>query len=813
MLKAPSVRKSGANSNRSGSVAQFFFKGVGILILGGSLALKPSLAASANGGSGPPDLRNDDRNDVRNPQPSFYRKQEIALIEELIRTQIDSGGPDTRDRHDWGDEPREQLFEKLSSELAQMRRARGLGGAGPRRHEAVYLDALLMAKFTTIYDLLFDSEKAKAFQSEVVGVKLSTLFDGFMELVAAGQVPEGMKSAAEDVGECVANVIIRARPTCELDDQTTHEPSAAKLAWIRLTCGALTSDCGVRRDFFAAAKPALEKARNDPQVQEQIRKKFEEVFPERFRQGMLQELSKMRATYGEWVAEKFLPPSVKRAQVGPLSLILERDAPLFVADQESPEHGLTHRLDGIAHGLRADLALARMGRRVMQAREKSNNPEVVGRISSETAAAFWSSIQQLLVLTGGARAKYSRIESQYRLIEGGLKQLPPRFSRESPYLRGALFGGWGALAHDSSLVYQPWDWEKYAQLPAEKGSPIQILPHQLALDFAGRPRAIGPESAEQHLGDHAALLEAIADFLEMTGAGGEFSSFLGPQKDLAAISDPSQTILLPVESRLLGYAILAGVFRNLTHPDYALIEKQEKILPGEGLGVKFFESSSLLSVKALPAGSSSDSSASQAAPEASPLITPMIRPQAHTSSLARMILACARLRARVLEDAQFPGQDRKASVDQLDTLIQVGALSLIAQAQNGDGGFRKTLNTPGQVSDLMSSAMALRAIQTAYLISEMKIFTINLKSGMTWMKSNLPSLEGLDNGNATVLAPAERVALWHFLLLWERAKPDWSEAIFFPGGPGSPSNPSDPIHPIKKDRWRKLQNTLLWSLR
>ncbi len=663
-------------------------------------------------------------------RPSLALKQELALIEELHRNDSDT-----------------RIFDLMSSSMREMRAEARSTRSGPRRHEAQYLDALILAKFPTIYDLLFEDQKKKAFQSEVVGIKLSTLFDGFMEMVASGNVPPAMQEAADEVGECLAKIIVKERPNCPLEDDMEHDPSTAKLAWLRVTCGALTSNCGVRRDIFAAARPAIDKARKDPAVQEQIRQTFEKLFPERFREGMLKEIAQIRSSYGQWVASKFLPANATTIPAVRPMLVLDESDPMFVPDAEIPGQGRAHRLDGVSHGLRADLALARLGARVMEA-----NPDspLLHEQAAETAAAFWSSIQQLLVLTGGSRALFDGPQNGYRLIEGSLKQLPPRFSKESPYLSSELFGGWGVSESEGSQVFEPWDWEKYVALSSERGSPIRFLPHVFAMDEQGRPRSVGSQSAEQHLGDHAALLEALHDFLELTEESGAFARHLAPQSELVNLMDPTSPVLLPHEGRLLAFGVLAGVFRNLTHPDHALIEKQPKIEKGEGLGVKFFESASLESSE---------------------------RPKALTQSLARLVIACARIRDRVMGDAKFPGQNRKDVVFQLETLIQIGALTLIAQSQNDDGGFRSVVDGDQKVSELESSVLALRAIQTAFQISGMKILTINLKSGMRWLKTALPAVD-----SAEPLSAEARVSLWHFLLLWDQARPDWSTAIFGPEG-------------------------------
>jgi hypothetical protein len=266
------------------------------------------------------------------------------------------------------------------------------------------------------------------------------------------------------------------------------------------------------------------------------------------------------------------------------------------------------------------------------------------------------------------------------------------------------------------------------------------------MDEQGRPRSVGPQSSEQHLGDHAALLEALNDFLELTEENGAFARHLAPQSELVNLMDPASPVLLPHEGRLLAYGVLSGVFRNLTHADHSLIEKQAKIEPGEGLGVKFFESASLESAD---------------------------RPKAQSESLARLVLACARLRDRVLGDAKFPGKNRKDVVYQLETLIQIGALTLISQSQNLDGGFQAVVGGQDRVSRLESSVLSLRAIQTAHRISGMKVMTINLRTGMSWLKANLPAIE-----DSRSLSPEVRIALWHFMLLWDQAKPEWSTAIF-----------------------------------
>jgi hypothetical protein len=192
--------------------------------------------------------------------------------------------------------------------------------------------------------------------------------------------------------------------------------------------------------------------------------------------------------------------------------------------------------------------------------------------------------------------------------------------------------------------------------------------------------------------------------------------------------------------------MVAGIVRNLTHPDHALIEKQATIEPGQGLGIKFFESSSLSGGE---------------------------RPQAKTTSVANLILVAARFRDRVAKDPQFPVKNRSEILGMIDSIVTIGALTLGAQAQNQDGSFRATLNSTDLSPDLLSTTLALRAIQTAHLTQGVKVLTLNLKSGMKFLSQHLPQASGV-----RALTPEARLGLWHFLHLWDQAKPDWSEAIF-----------------------------------
>lgn len=101
-------------------------------------------------------------------------KQEVLLAEELSRASGKSRGA---------------LMQRSALALRAARQQSDANDQGPRRHEAQYLDALMLAKFSSIYDLLYDTEKKKAFESEVVGIKLSTLFDGFLEMIESGMSP------------------------------------------------------------------------------------------------------------------------------------------------------------------------------------------------------------------------------------------------------------------------------------------------------------------------------------------------------------------------------------------------------------------------------------------------------------------------------------------------------------------------------------------------------------------------------------------------------------------------------------------------
>jgi hypothetical protein len=595
----------------------------------------------------------------------------------------------------------------------------------------------LLAQLPALYEPLYQSEKAKAYDEQVRNLRTTTLFDGFLEMVVSGDVADSMKDSAGAIGQCLARKALEARNSCELREPEGREapvpPTRWKLGLARATCGLFVSNCWIRRGLFAAAYPTLLLARQDPKVLKLVESRFEELFPVRFLSEFKSMVDRRRAQVDSWVAPKL---GASRFSSPASALIQDDDSP--AQDGKSVMH-----LDGFALGLQADLASARVGLQ----RHASVEARNLG------AAGFWAAVQRLLVLSGMKAAEF-RGESY---VWGE----PPAAGR-APTVGAISAGGWSVFSFRNveglgprrrtdpsvNFRFEHWDWEQYARLPLEPGTVTRLIPHALSLDSTASPGVVGVSSGEQRLEDLALLMDAVVDFLSLTQKEGALAKHFGTRDELANLFDPSSPVLFPKEIRLLGYGILGGIFRNLLHPDIALVVVQSQIEPGKGLGIRFYESASLFKRSGEP-------------------------PLARTVSLARLILAAARLRELIVTDHDSPLSDSAALLHQLDSVIQIGALTLGSDAQVPAGGFRSQLASPELSNlDFDSTVLGLRAIQEAYLLSGMSVLKLNLAAGFRWLKACLEEKSMLHGDWST----QQRVQLWHWISLWDRAQPEWRDA-------------------------------------
>ncbi|MBU6375314.1 MAG: hypothetical protein KGQ59_04920, partial [Bdellovibrionales bacterium] len=569
-------------------------------------------------------------------------------------------------------------------------------GISPRLADSPFLDAAFYSALPDLYEVVYDTQKQKAFEEQVRNLKTVTLFDGFLDMIAAADLPPEMKSAGDQIGQCLAKKMIEARDSCVIDEPKNgalpRAPSTWKLAWARATCGSFVKQCWVRKAFFAAAYSELSKYRDDPKVREMVARKFEEIFPVRF----LEEFKKTINGYRSNLQAVIAPKIGAKSFSAPEKSLVQSDGP------SSDSSRAFVRMDGFAWGLLADIQSAKFGLRDGASEEQKQ----IG------ATGLWAAGNRLIQLTGLDAALFKNGQYQWKDSPG---------PRQPPGIEWAPLGGWSAYwvpfsqgvsvsgreAGKEQLRFQRWDWEQYYKLPNDPGTVTRIFPHAFEVDSNGAPQWSGPESAEYRLEDMVILADALVEFLSSTQKDAVLSKYLGSKDELKQILEPSVPVVLPRQLRMLSYGVLAAIGRNLIHPDISLLDIQDHIEPGMGLGVRFFAKHSFLEPRSA-------------------------RGQASTVSVARLILAASRLRSLVLSDPELPVPQAKVPdlLNKVDSLLQIGALTLGSDAQVVRGGFRPQLGgTDLNQLDLESSILGVRAIQTAYSWSKIPVLRLNLVAG------------------------------------------------------------------------------------
>jgi hypothetical protein len=260
-----------------------------------------------------------------------------------------------------------------------------------------------------------------------------------------------------------------------------------------------------------------------------------------------------------------------------------------------------------------------------------------------------------------------------------------------------------------------------------------LFPETLTIGKQGIPLPTDYKKAEQSLGDLADLAMGLSEFLLVTRPGGALGTHLGGQDRFAEILDPAKPMVFPSEGRMLAIGALAGVLKNAVAPSFGHLEET----PGQDFGVTFHDRTSLGGRLAGPSSS---------------------------ANVAKILMTAIKVRQLLEGDADVPAQ-LKALAPQLDTVIQVGALTLGAESQDLDGGFWSELTPKGAQRATGTRALAdtvagLRAMTGEYLRSKILVVKLQLRQGWIY-------LDGLRAQNA----PVATSVLWELLNLWEQTRP------------------------------------------
>ncbi len=594
---------------------------------------------------------------------------------------------------------------------------------------APYADALVLNAMKDIYASLYESQKRKSYEDEVVNISLETLFDGFMTAVRDGSLPASLQELGDQIGSCIARRTQES--SCKLDSGPEFvSVSKVKLGWARFTCGLFMGDCGVRRLFFNAAKKDLIEARTKPEVIEMVGKEFERLFPVKFHEAFLTQLNEKRATVPEIVSLKF---------GGTLnSRLWDPSVALVPADEQGKIS-----LKGFAESVRADLAMAEV---TLSAGESPDSDPEMMEWRDLTGPLFFAAANKILVLSGGKAADYRT--GHYREIRNFLR---PLIAKEPPYLASYLFGGWGISNHEDGPSFSPWDWADYDPNRKEKPSTARLFPSEFLISEEGVPKYYSENSRIENLSDLAELIEAISEFMRVTRPDAAFGKFFGTREQMVDMADVEKPILFPMDARMLGIGVLGGIVGNLTAPGWGHLE-QTAVAPGAGLGLKFHDAIGLEG---------------------------RIQANAPLASVGRFLLAISHLRMALPGDPAVKPELLAAMINQIDSVLQVGALTVAAQAQEvSDGGFREKLGEPMTSARRFSDSIAgMRALTGAYSLSGIPVLRLNLKAGWSfldklWGERVIPvAIEG------NVGAAHEASELWEALNLWKETQTKVREGL------------------------------------
>jgi hypothetical protein len=591
--------------------------------------------------------------------------------------------------------------------------------------DAPYLGLVLHEKLPELYAAAYESAYAEQYDKFVVHPKLEFIFDQFLDAFLDGSLSDEQKRGASQLGSCLANKARRGKSeSCPLDgSEALNPPSTFSLAGAKFGCHiGIPTACTVRRLIYNKAKPDLIRAR----AEKQLEGPFNKIFPKKFREEFLEVISRKKTSYPDLVSEKFHGDS--SALWGPETALLEEQGD-WAGDDSTVTGNVTWggtkpiapvaprvSLRGFAEGLRADLGVAA---------RLANSSD--GHERGLAGALFYAAANRMLLMTGGQRASWDG--KAFSVDPASV--FDPAHPKAAPDFVVENFGGWGLGKGSSGLEFSPWDWANYDPADSKNPTPLKLFPSELSLGAHGVPYldSMAPISSAQtveRMGDLAEMILGLSDFLKLTRPDAVFGPHFGSAADLAQALDPASPMIFPREGRALAIGALAGILHNLVVPGLGHIEETQVGTPQGGLGLAFHDGIRLDQRDGITAS---------------------------TDAVARTLVAAAYLRQTIPGDPDAPAA-LLALLPRLDSAIQVGALTLGAQAQNADGGFAEELTEPHAPAagpanrKLLTTIESLDALGRAYDASHILILKLSIKAGwlyldQAWSERPVPaSLDG-----------------------------------------------------------------------
>ncbi len=594
---------------------------------------------------------------------------------------------------------------------------------------APYPRFLIGGQIQEIYPAVYDAEWA-ALTDEP---PLDLLFDGFMQMIVSGDVPQDMKKAGDQIGKRMARQVLDgASPFCKLDISEKRAPKVSKFTLIKLKLDVLNlvKPCTYRKVIFAEAKKQLIEARKTEVTKAAFKEAAIKVFPTEFRKKFTTHLSGEVGDFASLVIGKF--DGDTHAIWGENGGILEE-----IEGQSIVNGSQDVTLFDLARGMRTDLAAAAV-------LKKSDDRTDRGL----AAGLFYAVVNRLLYLTGGDQVKWDVKEkkmvihdpqaaitriyknkemTEYEEVFNGPWSVVLLNPKTAPHFDYEPFGGWGFEKNrEGQVAASNWDWGNYNPDADTNPSPIRLFSSRFKIDASGLASLNSPQDLIQESRAVGELIQAVAEFMQATAPGGVFAEHFGGKDQIGDLLDPEKPMLFPMDGRKLAVGVIAALAKNLLDPKLGHVQKT-----GEGIQLAFRDRATLESIS---------------------------HEMVSTDGVASLLAAAADLRESLRSDPILKEPDMEAlrSVGpELETLLQLGSLALGAASQMEDGRMTPYLFTPAEGFSLTNQISVMRAMLRAYNQTKLLLLQVSLMDAWEAMMRELPN---------TTLTPVEKLEL---LGIWD----------------------------------------------
>lgn len=584
---------------------------------------------------------------------------------------------------------------------------------------------------------LYDAQYKVAYKKNVDDITYEGLLDVLMSAVVANELPPEVKKTGDQIGVCLAKkVMAGAGDACKLDNSDTipPKPSVIELGWMKLTCGIPVisgSSCCARKAVFNYAKQQL----IDAKKQNVMAKVFPAIFPQQFRSAIIDGATEKRKNITRFISEKFGTEPNDSFWNAPL---------IDLQDGTGKVTGLKEVSTGLATDIRAAAAL------------EATHPEMA-------APLFYAASNRLLTLMGGNGAIWDANAGKF-LGDA----YDPNNPTKAPLFQTARFGGISFLLDPKTQKETAATWDVSSYTPSAVDdpktgahhSPLQLFPSEFVLGANGVPALVPEVATSESMGDLGELMGALMDYFELTAAGSTLSKHFAPSTDFDKIISDKDPAAFPREGRQLALGLMASAVQNLIVPNgHVTIPNPDTIptAPTDGdphsgsFGLEFYDEIGL-------AG--------------------RLDGRVPTASLAKVFDGAERL-GRVIGGKDPDVPDSLASFkSDLNKAVDLATYTMIAKAQQTDGGFTDFIGDPTGPRSLDTQVSVLKTLNEVYDRTRTPLLRLCMKE--TWQyldqiyrKEGIGSLSG--------------PTLWRLLALWTQTK---STAIY-----------ADLMDPTKDSDW------------